>query len=102
MTSTAYRQSSRRPSVAADQSESGFGGEQIDPENHLLWRMNLRRLEAEVIRDSILAVAGSLDFTAGGPPVEITMPADGIPTPICRAVTKSIRAYAEPIKTRRF
>jgi hypothetical protein len=40
--------------------------------------MNLRRLEAETMRDSVLAVSGSLDRTAGGPPVEITNPADGL------------------------
>ncbi len=38
----------------------------IDPENRLLWRGNRRRLEAEPFRDSILAVAGTLDLTLGG------------------------------------
>jgi hypothetical protein len=38
----------------------------IDPENRLLWKANLRRLEAEQIRDSILAVAGRLDRKIGG------------------------------------
>ena len=38
-----------------------------DPENHLLNRMNRRRLEAEAIRDSLLVVAGRLDRTSGGP-----------------------------------
>jgi len=38
----------------------------IDPENRLYWQMNRRRLEAEAIRDSILAVGGTLDFTMGG------------------------------------
>src|SRR5207248_11725178 len=38
-----------------------------DPENRLLGRMNRRRLEAEPIRDSLLAVAGRLDSTRGGP-----------------------------------
>ena len=38
-----------------------------DPANTLLWRQNLRRLEAEGIRDSILAVSGNLDRTSGGP-----------------------------------
>src|SRR5439155_5864271 len=40
---------------------------EIDPDNRLLWRTNVRRLEAEAIRDSLLAVAGLLDRSAGGP-----------------------------------
>ena len=39
---------------------------EIDPENTLLWRMNRTRLEAEEIRDAIMAVSGDLDLTAGG------------------------------------
>ncbi|MBI1765963.1 MAG: DUF1553 domain-containing protein, partial [Acidobacteria bacterium] len=39
----------------------------LDPENRLFWRMPRVRLEAEIIRDSILAVAGNLDRTLGGP-----------------------------------
>ncbi|PYM15114.1 MAG: hypothetical protein DME18_05060 [Verrucomicrobia bacterium] len=38
-----------------------------DPENKLMWRMNRRRLDAEAIRDAVLAVSGQLDFTMGGP-----------------------------------
>ena len=38
-----------------------------DPENRLLWRANLRRLDIESIRDSLLFVAGDLDLKAGGP-----------------------------------
>jgi cytochrome c553 len=37
-----------------------------DPENRLLWHFNRRRLEVEAIRDSIFAVAGTLDRTMGG------------------------------------
>jgi mono/diheme cytochrome c family protein len=37
-----------------------------DPDNRLLWRMNRRRLEAEAIRDAVLAAGGSLDLTMGG------------------------------------
>ena len=37
----------------------------IDADNRLLWRMNRRRLEAEAIRDSVLAVSGTLDSTDG-------------------------------------
>ncbi|MCS7024113.1 MAG: DUF1553 domain-containing protein [Bryobacteraceae bacterium] len=39
---------------------------EVDPENTFLWRMNRRRLEAEAIRDAIMAVSGHLDFTVGG------------------------------------
>jgi hypothetical protein len=43
-----------------------------DPDNKYLWRRNPIRLEAEAIRDSMLAVSGDLDSTMGGP----TIPAD--------------------------
>ena len=51
MTSTAYRQSSRR-NAALDA---------VDPDNRLLGRMSLRRLEAEAVRDAMLAVSGKLN-----------------------------------------
>src|SRR6185295_10178234 len=51
MMSTAYRQSSRRTNRLDD----------ADPDNNLLGRMNVRRLEAETIRDSMLAVSGKLN-----------------------------------------
>lgn len=44
----------------------------VDPDNRLLWRMTPRRLEAETIRDSVLAVSGRLDFRSGGPTLPIT------------------------------
>ena len=40
-----------------------------DPENALLWKFNRRRLEAEEIRDSMLAVSGRLNEKSGGPSV---------------------------------
>ena len=40
---------------------------QTDANNTLLWRQNRRKLDAESIRDSILAVSGKLDLTMGGP-----------------------------------
>ncbi|HEX5082472.1 MAG TPA: PSD1 and planctomycete cytochrome C domain-containing protein [Blastocatellia bacterium] len=55
--SNAYRQSSGFNEQAAA----------IDPENRLLWRMNPRRLEAEPLRDSILAVSGKLNPEMFGP-----------------------------------
>jgi uncharacterized protein DUF1553/uncharacterized protein DUF1549/cytochrome c len=53
---SAYRMSAN-PNPAAHE---------IDPDNRLLWHMNPRRLEAETIRDSILAITGKLDLTEGG------------------------------------
>jgi hypothetical protein len=44
----------------------------VDPENRLLWRMNRNRLDFEELRDSLLAVSGRLDRTAGGPAVDLT------------------------------
>ncbi len=44
----------------------GPGQNAPDPENRLLARANRRRLEAEPLRDSLLAVAGSLDLSMGG------------------------------------
>jgi hypothetical protein len=74
ITSTAYRQASRVPqAVAAGQADP----QQVDPGNKLLWKMRLRRLEAEAIRDSILAVSGQLDPAVGGPPILSKAHADG-------------------------
>jgi hypothetical protein len=39
----------------------------IDPDNRFFWRMPRERMEAEVLRDQILAVAGTLDRSLGGP-----------------------------------
>jgi len=44
---------------------------QIDPDNRLLWRANIRRLEFEALRDSLLAIGGDLDSTMYGRPVDI-------------------------------
>ena len=40
-----------------------------DPENELLWRFDMRRLQAEEIRDAILAVSGNLNSKMGGPSI---------------------------------
>lgn len=41
----------------------------IDAGNQFLWRMNRRRMDAETLRDSVLAVSGSLNLKVGGRPV---------------------------------
>lgn len=46
--------------------------EQIDPENRLLWRANVRRLDFEATRDSLLTFSGKLDKAMGGHPVNLT------------------------------
>lgn len=46
----------------------------MDPDNRLLARQNRRRLDFEALRDSILAVAGRLDTTVGGKPVDLFKP----------------------------
>ena len=50
------------------QRDSGFNADniQIDSANRFYWRCNIRRLEAEAIRDAMLAVSGTLDLTTGG------------------------------------
>ena len=44
-----------------------------DPDNRWLWRMPSRRMEAELVRDGILFVAGKLDLTPGGPDIDYTL-----------------------------
>jgi len=58
---------------AAYQMSSHFDarGYEADPENKLLWRMNRKRLEVEAWRDAMLAVAGTLDPTLGGPSLDL-------------------------------
>jgi hypothetical protein len=52
-------------------STSSPEAEAADPDNRLLHRMRVRRLEAEAIRDAILAVSGRLEGRMGGPGVEV-------------------------------
>ncbi|MEX0675801.1 MAG: PSD1 and planctomycete cytochrome C domain-containing protein [Pirellulales bacterium] len=60
VTSAVYRQ----------RSESRPDDEKVDSQNRYLWRMNRSRLDAECIRDAILAASGKLDLTMGGPSVQ--------------------------------
>ena len=46
--------------------------EAIDPGNRLIWRANVRRLEFEAMRDSLLVFSGNLDRTVGGKPFNLT------------------------------
>jgi hypothetical protein len=70
MASATYRQSSASRSSDA----------KVDPDNALLWRQNLRRLEAESIRDAVLAASGRLNLAMGGRGVFPTLPAEVLAT----------------------
>ena len=54
-------------SRAYRQSSQARGGEAVDAGNRLLWRQNPRRLDAESLRDGVLAISGKLNLTMGGP-----------------------------------
>lgn len=43
----------------------------VDPANKYLWKMNTRRMESQVVRDSLLQLAGTLDVTMGGASVAV-------------------------------
>jgi len=58
-------------SVYQQRSDGTPEGLAVDPQNLLLWRQNRRRLDFEAMRDGVLAVAGNLDPTMGGRPVEL-------------------------------
>ena len=45
-----------------------------DPDNRLLWRMNRQRLDAEAIRDAMLAISGKLTPSSGGPALPLEFP----------------------------
>jgi hypothetical protein len=73
--SATYRQS---PSLPNPQSATG-NPQSTDPENTLSWRMNLQRMEAEVLRDSILAASGKLNLKRGGPGMKPRLRPDLLP-----------------------
>ncbi len=82
VTSAAYRQASTAPpEIAARQATE-------DPENSFFWRMNRRRLEAESLRDAMLAASGELNPRPGGP---------GVLVPIEKEVEDLIFTEAEVV-----
>jgi len=60
MMSSAYQ-------LSTDMSDASFAK---DGDNRLLWRMNPRRMDAEVWRDALLFVTGEIDLKLGGPPTD--------------------------------
>jgi hypothetical protein len=89
VTSAAYRQSARHDPLAAS----------IDAGNRYLWRRSLERLDAESLRDAVLAAAGRLDLAMGGPSVKQFVESPGIHvTPI---VDYQALAIDDPAQSRR-
>jgi hypothetical protein len=82
LTSQTYRQSATAPAPEIALKK--------DPQNRLLWRMATRRLDAEQIRDAILAVNGRLDLKEGGPSVDAAKPRRTI-------YTKTLRNTRDPL-----
>ncbi|MGE0609549.1 MAG: PSD1 and planctomycete cytochrome C domain-containing protein [Pirellulales bacterium] len=68
--SAAYRQQSVRD-------PGNVAAQEADPDNRLLWRQRLKRLEAESLRDAMLAVAGNLNREMGGQPVGVARTGEG-------------------------
>jgi hypothetical protein len=68
LTSATYQQASAHRDEAA----------RVDADNALLWRMNVQRLDAESMRDAVLHVAGTIDYTMGGPSVKHFKQSPGI------------------------
>ena len=67
LTSTTWRQQSRLRARAVT----------VDPDNRLLWRMPLRRMDAEALRDSLLSVSGHLNLSLYGSGVGVSRRGDG-------------------------
>jgi hypothetical protein len=72
--SSTYRQSAE-VGESADQKALAA---RVDPDDRLLWRMRLKRLESEIIRDCVLSASGCLETAAGGPPVMLEWKPDGM------------------------
>ena len=78
LTSATYQQAATPAPATAARARTA------DPENRLLWHARTRRLTAEQIRDSILALTGELDLATGGPGVEPGTPRRTIYTKVLR------------------
>ncbi|MFM2168671.1 MAG: hypothetical protein RIS79_3042 [Verrucomicrobiota bacterium] len=72
--SRTYRLSSRNGDLQSPTAVENRRSLGLDPENKLLWRMNRQRLDAEAMRDSLLAISGELTRDSGGPALVLENP----------------------------
>lgn len=71
VTSGVYRLSSSNAGTSDNMTVSAAAAHLQDPGNRYYWRMNPVRLEAQIVRDSLLSLAGEIDMTVGGPSIAI-------------------------------
>jgi hypothetical protein len=84
VTSATYRQSAQR------EPSDLVAGQRVDPENRLLWKHSVQRLDADEIRDAMLAASGEVTSTIGG--------ASGTPAETRRAIdTRLVRNTRDPL-----
>ena len=97
MCSSVYGQTSSlgQTTTAGGQAPREQAGQKLDPFNRLLWKFPKRRLEAELIRDQILAASGSLNTTMHGPGVRPRIHPDVIATSTTRKWPTVIRETSE-------
>ncbi len=76
LNSAVWQQNNGEWTTNAVAAQDRSGPAQLDAENRLLWKMPPRRLEAEVIRDAMLAVSGTLNLQPGGPGFKPFIPAE--------------------------
>jgi mono/diheme cytochrome c family protein len=90
MTSSTYRQSSAvTPAI-----------ERADPDNKLLTRMPMKRMEAEAVYDSMLLISNQLDESRFGPPEPVVIRDDGLVTPVGTAKGWHRGIYVEQRRTK--
>jgi Protein of unknown function (DUF1553)/Protein of unknown function (DUF1549) len=74
---------------------------EADPDNKLLWRYNRRRIEAEAVRDSMLAISGLLNPQMGGPGVYPPVPAGTLSELSATAVAGGWKTEKDPAQSSR-
>ena len=89
--SRAYRMSTANDSLAL----------KVDPDNRLLWRMNRQRLDAEIIRDAMLAVSEELKTDSGGPALVMENP-DNTGSLVAKGVNPPNYAHKVPRPSQEF
>jgi len=84
-----------------ESSDSQTAANEADPDNKLIWRYNRRRIEAEAVRDSMLAISGVLNPQMGGPGVFPPVPAGTLSELSATAVAGGWKTEKDPAQSNR-